>query len=114
MKSEKYNISTNNGIKTITGYTYSLGGFRIGFSKEYEPGKKGRCWYTTELTTGYRLDRRTNQTMDAAIEEVRAFIASGRLASVLAVVLKDFEPKDVNPGLDPYYTVWTVKPAMSA
>lgn len=115
MKSTKYNISTRDGIQAVTGYTYQIGDFRIGLSKEYAPGKKGKCWYTTELTTGYRMDRRTNTTMNDALNEVRDFINSGRLAAVLPRVLADLPAgHNVNADLVPDYTIWTVHTAKTA
>lgn len=82
---------------------------------EYAPGKKGKCWFTTELTTGYRMDRRTNTTMNDALNEVREFINSGRLAAVLPRVLADLPAgHNVNSELVPDYTVWTVHTAKTA
>ena len=115
MKSTKYNISTRDGLLAVTGYTYQIGDFRIGLSKEYAPGKKGSNWYTTELTTGYRMDRRSNKTMNDALDEVREFVRSGRLAAVLPRVLADLPTGyNVNAELVPDYTIWTVHTAKTA
>ena len=91
---------------TVEGYTFCLGGFRWGFTRQNYLGKDCGRWYSVELTTGYTAQQATFKTLKSAVLAMRDDLANERYRNFLRDFLKDCT--DCNPGLTPRYTVWGV------
>ena len=102
MKRTIYNIACREGIKQVTGYTFSTGELRFGVSNQSP--KTGQnipdWWAVTELTTGYSVTN--NSTRKAAIE---AILKKDKL-DIISNYLKDNKPKDINPDVEIQTTYW--------
>lgn len=104
MKKQNYNIITKDGMKTVSGYTYELGGIRFGFTRKGPDGKDLGAWNVVELWTGFCVTY-GQETMKQAIADVRE-----KYLDRVRTTLEYYQRRgtDANPGLVPTYTIWTV------
>lgn len=108
-KKQTYNIKTRDGMKTVSGYTYELGGIRFGFTRTGPDGKDLGAWNAVELWTGLLVTYGQN-TMRRAIADVQ-----GKYLDRVRASLEYYRRsgQDANPGIVPTYTVWTAKNAQT-
>lgn len=106
MKKQNYSMITKDGMKTVCGYTYDLGGIRFGFTRTGPDGKDLGAWNVVELWTGL-LVTYGQKTMKQAIADVQEKYLD-RVRTALEYYQRKPGQEDANPGLVPTYTIWTV------
>jgi hypothetical protein len=94
---------------TVTGYTYTLSGFRFGFTRQNYLGIDCGKWYSVELTTGYIVQKQTYSTLKSAVLDLMEDLRSEKYRNFLRDFLRD--ATDINPDLTPRYTIWTARTA---
>ena len=98
MKKDSFCVRCRPGLPmttgTVTGYTYTLSGFRFGFTRQNYLGSDCGKWYSVELTTGYIVQRQTYSTLKSA--EARNYQLSvdtiEHICKGLDMPLRDFFP----------------------
>lgn len=105
MKKQDYFISMKNGTALVSGYVYSIGSIRIGITRTALNGKDLGAWNVTELFSGCCVTF-GQSTLKEAINDFREKYLD-RVERALLQYQKN-GGQDVNPGLIPRYTVWTV------
>lgn len=107
MKKQSYNIAIKDGMKTVQGYTYNLGGIRFGFTRTGPDGNDLGAWNVVELWTGLLVTCGQNTMRRAVTDVLEKYL--DRVRTSLEYYQRSGE--DANPGLTPRYTIWTAKTA---